>query len=345
MLKKFYSTLAIVLLCSASTLQLEAVTLQEKFEQAQPGDYIVTAQDGNYSLLFLRAMNEKSFLLEEISVPSHLIDLKSVAWKNWLQSKAPGHTSWTLYEVDRASGELIECFSYSKNGWLLLDASEQFLTRLLTLNLSPVPEKERKKIGPQPAAGETDRRATWTPTLVFEGSKHPKPSYDILKTQWPDDHSRLALSTIELYFSKDRPAFPFPYWLEIKSPHYAFKMRAVDSGSGLRSPMSGAMPKRAPQISGNTHKGKESWKIPLRTPSYFQKFHLFAKEIGTESKETLPLPSALKKGEKMEEAALEISVSELKKRLTPGKSYRFVVVPEGSPELYIESEETFTHNL
>ena len=181
--------------------------------------------------------------------------------------------------------------------------------------------------------------------MVFEGSKSVKPAFEIVKTQWPDDHSRLALSTIELYFSKDRPAFPFPYWLEVKSPHYAFKMRAVDSGSGLRSPMMGAMPRRAPLIAGSTQKGKESWKIPLRTPSYFQKFHLFAKEIAGESKETLPLPFALKKGEKTEEASLEIPVSELKKRLTPGKTYRFVVVPEGSPELYIESEEVFLHNL
>ena len=59
MAKKIYRALALILLCSASPFHLEAATLGQKFEQAQPGDYIVTAQDGNYSLLFLRSLGTR----------------------------------------------------------------------------------------------------------------------------------------------------------------------------------------------------------------------------------------------------------------------------------------------
>jgi hypothetical protein len=216
---------------------LTAAAWQQKFAEAQEGDFIVTAQEGHYSLLFIRSLNTDTLLLEEISIPSNQIELKKIDWKKWVAKKAPGHTSWTLFEIDRVAGKLLTCFSFSKNGWLHLDDSEQFLPRLLTLSLAPVPLTERKKIGPQPPYGEEDRRALWTPPLVVEGKKIPKPTFDVLKAKWPADGSRLSLCRFELYFSKEQPTFPFPYWLEIHSPHYTFKMRAVDSGHHLRSPM------------------------------------------------------------------------------------------------------------
>src|SRR5262249_38677008 len=157
--------------------------------------------------------------------PEHQIDVKKIHWQDWVAKKAPGHTSWTLYEIDRKDGKLIECFSYSKNGWLYLDESEQFLTRLLTLDLHAVPEQERKRIGPPPVQGDEDRRGLWNPPLVAEGKKIAKPSFDVYKTRWPDDSTRLSLCFIELYFRNDEPSFPFPYWIEVQSPHYSFKMR------------------------------------------------------------------------------------------------------------------------
>ena len=162
------------------------LSLQQKFTQAHAGDFIVTAQEGNYSLLFIRSITADILLLEEISIPEKQIDIKKVDWKKWAEDKASGHTSWTLYEIDRKSGKLIECFSYSKNGWLYLDESEQFLTKLLTLPLNAVSEKERKKIGPQPSPGESDQRSPWNPPLIVEGKKIDKPAFDVLKTKWPD---------------------------------------------------------------------------------------------------------------------------------------------------------------
>ncbi len=323
------------LLC---TSDLAAICLQERFTHAEAGDFIVSAQEGNYSLLFIRSLTLDTLLLEEISVPSATINIKNFNWKKWTSEKAPGHTSWTLYEIERSSGKLIECFSHSKNGWLYLDESEQFLTRLLTLPLNPVPAAERKKIGPAPASGESDTRILWNPPLVIDGKQVPKPLFQVLKAKWPEDGSRLSLCTVELYFSKNEPTFPFPYWLEVQSPHYTFKMRTIDSGHGLVSPIAGAMPHRSPQILGSAHKGQESWKLSIQTPPYFQKINLFIIDIFSGAKTTIPIPFNSKKGPKAEEMILEIATTDLMRYLKPGHKYRWVLIPEESSDIYVESE-------
>lgn len=226
------------LLCSCPIVAKEKPTsLKERFFQAQPGDFVVTSQQGNYSLLCIRDITEKTFVFEEISVPSGHADLKKINWKQWISEKAPGHTSWTLSEIDKNTGKLLSCFSFSKNGWLHLDAPEQFLPRLFTLPLTSVPPTERKKIGPKPSGGEQDHRAFWNPPLVIEGKKITKPAFETFKGQWPNDGSPLALCFIELYFAKTPDAPAFPCWIEVQSPHYTFKMRTIDAGKELASPM------------------------------------------------------------------------------------------------------------
>ncbi len=229
-----------LLLCFAFPLwgaPVAAQSLNEKLARSEPGDFIVTAQDGNYSLLFVRAIKGKILLLEEVSVPSPHVDLKKIQWKKWVKEKAPGHTSWTLYEIDTDSGKMLTCFSYTKNSWLYLDPSEQFLTRLLTLPLTSVLPNERKKIGKEPNPQEEDRRSFWNPPLFVEGKKLNKPAFEVLKARWPEDKSLLAQSLIEFYFSADHPSFPFPYWIEVHTSHYTFKIRAIDSGHQIISPM------------------------------------------------------------------------------------------------------------
>lgn len=220
--------------------------LKEKFYCGKVGDYIVSSQEGHYSLLFIRSLSKESLILEEVTIPEYLIDLKQCDWQSWLNKKAPGHTSWTLYEVSLDTGKLIEAFSYSKKGWLYLTESEQFFSRLMTLPLTRVSQENRKKIGPSPEKGEEDRRALWNPPVTIYGKKLSKPSFEVFSTRWPEDSSPLSSCHIELYFFKDDPSFPFPFWLEIKSPHYSFKMKAVDSGHNLFSPIPGKIPYRSP---------------------------------------------------------------------------------------------------
>jgi hypothetical protein len=213
---------------------LHADSLKNRFKQAQIGDYIVTAQESSYCLLFIRSISDQ-VLLEEICVPEKQIDLKKINWRTWITSKAPGHTSWHLYTIDLKTGKLIDCFSLSKKEWISLENQEQFFAQLFQLELEPTPDQERKRIGPK-TSSESDQRKIWSPPLIQDGKKHKEPAFAVMHTHWPSDTSPLSGCRIELYFDSKRPSFPFPYWIEVKSPHYAYKVRIVDSGHHLNLP-------------------------------------------------------------------------------------------------------------
>jgi hypothetical protein len=188
---------------------------------------------------------------------------------------------------------------------------------------------------------EEDRRALWNPPLIIEGKKVAKPSFDVRKAKWPEDASRLSHCSLELYFIKD---FPFPFWIEVQSPHYTFKMRTIDSGHTLFSSMNGAMPHRAPRILGLAQRGVDQWKLTIKAPAYFQKLHLFVIDLTGENKSTIPIPFLTQNGPNKEELILEIATADLNKILQNRHRYRWVLIPEGSSEIYIESEEIFLWN-
>lgn len=340
MLKKIIRPLILVLLFALSP-PAYSITLQEKFNTAKNGDFIVTSQQGHTSLLFIRSISNEVLILEEISIPEDLIDPKAIKWQEWLDQKAPGHTSWTLYEIDRKTGALIECFSLSKKGWLYLSRSEQFFAQLLSLPLSEVPREQRKKIGPAPGSFEEDRRALWSPPVVLNGKKIGKPSLEVWKARWPEDKSLLSLCEIELYFFKNSSALSFPYWVEIKSPHYTFKIRSLDSGRDLRSPFEGGMPHRPPRFRGLSHKAETAWEIPVQAPLYNQKLRLFALSEENGVRSTTPLAFTLKPTEDQEHFFLHVEIAELRKQLQPGQRYQWVLTSDGNADFYITSDEIF----
>lgn len=220
------------LLCSFTT------TLRDKFKQAEVGDYVVTEQGKNYSLLCVHALSETTLVLEEITAPASLLDPSKISWQEWIDAKAPGHTAWNLYEIDLEKGALIGCYSVARQGWLRLDDSELFLPKLLALPLEPTPVAERKKIGPPPQGGEEDRRALWLPPVVIEGKKKNKPPVEVLHSRWPKDNTLMSECAVEFYFSPLLAHFPFPHWIEISSPHYTLKVRTLDSGKGVMNKFS-----------------------------------------------------------------------------------------------------------
>jgi hypothetical protein len=228
--------LFLALLIALSPLAADT-SLKEKIRKAQAGDFIIVEQNKNYSLLLIKTLSTTSVIFEEITVPQAQISALPFNWQQWLSKKAPGHTSWVLYEIDLDTNALKECYSYSKKGWLHLDEDEYFFSKLLYLNLQTISTDKRKRIGPAPAAGESDRRALWIPALVVEGKKVDKPHVEVLKGLWQKDTSKLSQAEIECYFNADKPLFPFPHWMEIKAEHYTLKLRVVDSGSALISPV------------------------------------------------------------------------------------------------------------
>jgi hypothetical protein len=233
---KFFLTLILSLFLS-SGFCASTTSLKERMVKGKPGDYIVTSQGSNYSVLAIRENIGNRFVLEEITVPQATFNAEKTTWKEWVARRAPGHTSWMGYSFDMENNTLRQCYSYSQRQWIFIEKSDHLLAQILTINLRPTPDRERKRIGPPPFAGEADRRKLWLPQMIANGKKVARPRYDIVRATWPKDKTRLAGCVVELYFDSRRTEFPFPYWLEVQSPHYTFKMRAIDSGEGLQSPM------------------------------------------------------------------------------------------------------------
>jgi hypothetical protein len=224
-MRTFFFALLALCICSS-------FTLKSKLLKAELGDYIVTEQDKIASVLLVRSLTSSKLVLEEISAPMSAIKTPP-SWAKWVQERAPGHTSWTLYEIDLKTNQLSSCYSVSQKIWIKIEESELFFPKLLALPLQPVEHDKRKRIGPAPQADEEDHRALWIPAVVSEGKKVEKPVCEVFQARWPEDNSLLSLCAIELYFT---PALSFPYWIELSNGHYTLKIRTIDSGKGLVSP-------------------------------------------------------------------------------------------------------------
>ncbi|MES2345763.1 MAG: hypothetical protein V4494_07500 [Chlamydiota bacterium] len=325
------------------TTSLSALTLKSKFVNAQDGDYIVTEQNRNYSLLFVRAISEDHIIFEEITVPVKNIDASKMNWNEWLSSKAPGHTSWISYEIDLNKNSLKESFSYTQNGWLYLQDSDYLLAKLLNLPLERVQEADRRRIGPAPSSGENDTRALWNPSLVVDGKKIAKPKSEVWRGKWPDDKTLLAGCSIDLYFDTTRSHFPFPYWIEIQSTHYALKVRTIDSGTALTSPMP-LLPHKTPVFLSIPQKQAEHLQFRLRTPSYYQNLNLYAIDLSSDSTALIPLPTTKKTVNESGEILLETDCKNLNTLFIRGHFYRFIVIAEEDKDGYAETSQPFLWN-
>lgn len=222
---------ALILYCTHAS----ATTWKTWFEHAHSGDFVVTEHDSTYALLFIQSKENNILTLEEVTTPTSLISLDTIKWQEWVAQKAPGHTSWTRYLIDLEKQDLINAFSYTQQGWLYLDPSQQFLTTLLSLPLSPLPKEHWRKIGPPPTSQEEDRRAVWLPPCVREGKKQRPAAFSVFQGKWPKDQSPLSECSLTFYFPQESKSLPFPCWIDIKSPHYQVNIRSIDAGQGIIS--------------------------------------------------------------------------------------------------------------
>lgn len=227
--------LVVLVMLLSSSPSGSCATIKSKFSKATSGDFIVTQQKGIYSILLIRSVDASHLVLEEISVQPQTIDLKTIQWKKWVANGAPGAVSWSAMAFDLNTGKLTQCYSYLEKQWFFIDESDYFVKQLFEMPLRPTKESERKRIGSPPHPGEIDRRRLWKPRLIREGKQEKSAGFEVLRAKWPADKSKLAGCIFEFYF--DVKAFPFPYWMEVQHPHYTFKIRTLDSGRGMQSPM------------------------------------------------------------------------------------------------------------
>lgn len=218
----------------------EDLFLKERFRLAQPGNYIVISQNKNYTFLHIYDAFDDTVVLEEISVPAIKIP-KNNSWKSWLENNAPGNTSWTMSEIDVNTGQIIDAYSFTRQGWLDVGSANSFISALLNLHFRPIPDVERKKIGPQPVYGKMDTRTLWNPRLILNGQYIPNVHFTAWRARWPNDGTELARKKIEIYLPEltdsngDYPTY-FPYWIDIEGKLGSAQVKVVDSGLNAISP-------------------------------------------------------------------------------------------------------------
>lgn len=214
------------------------IYLKDNLQKAERGDFIVTSQNKTYTILHVYEKDKNKLTLEEVSLPAQRAKAIGGSWRTWIQSGAPGHTSWMMYTINLLNGSVEKCFSFSKNRWCDPSATENFLGKLLNLHLKLVPLKERKRVGILTTSPAFDRRRLWQPKLIVDGMIIPGISFNAWRTRWPNDSSPLSGKKIEVYVPAENTPYPtyFPYWLQIYGGIGKAQLRVIDSGKGLISP-------------------------------------------------------------------------------------------------------------
>ncbi|MCB1112450.1 MAG: hypothetical protein H7A37_05115 [Chlamydiales bacterium] len=212
--------------------------LKERIASAQPGDYLVTEQGKNYTILHIQNHDGTTLVMEEVTVPCHRKPRGFASWKEWVMGNAPGHTSWMMYRLNTETGTMDEAFSFTKNAWYDIPKAENFLSTLLNLNFEKIPENQRKRLGSR--LGSKEKAPLWQPKMIFNGQQIPGIEFDAWRTRWPQDGSELAGKIIEAYLPMTETPYPgyFPYWLQVCGVVGKAKVRVVDSGTGMHSPKS-----------------------------------------------------------------------------------------------------------
>lgn len=318
--------------------QLCAISLKQRFDHAQVGDYVVTEQDKNLCLLFVRHLDQDILIIDEMTFNEN--DLPK-GFKNW-QSAAFGNAypvSWISFQFNKQSGILEEAYNFNEKSWLEFREEEVFLKGLLNLDLNFVKDQDRKKIGSSPKDGDPDLRKCWCPPLVINGQKYQKPSYDVFKGRWPEDSSLLSKCQIEMYFSKVDSSLPFPTWIEINNGHYGFKLKGIDAGHNFHVNALRPLPKKPMLIASNFEYKKDLIVIQIKVPRTSKNFELFAECPKT--KQQIQLNYQLTQAQEKDLYFLTLSLKELHSKLERSKSYHLVIFPDKNPNFFIRTQDLF----
>lgn len=312
--------------------------LKERLEKAKSGDYIVTEANKMVTVLSIRSISKGAVVIEEISAPVQNLKQSPSSWADWIKAKAPGHTSWSMIEIDLQKGGIAECYSFSRATWIHLCQKESLFATLLQLPLKKIAEHERRKIGLPPMNGDPDVRKNWNPPLIYEGQKLENVSFDVFQATWPEDGTELANQEVFLYFDKES-RFPLPFWIQVQTSHITAVLRTIDSGKNLPL-VHQTLPKRTPEFVGLPVKTKKGLSLSVKCPKYYQTFELFAVDITGKEKQILPITHSLVQGEE-EWLSVEIEEEDLQHTLESDHRYTWLLVPHGHSESYTQSTRPF----
>ncbi len=212
------------------SLNANELILRNNLQKGQPGDYIVIAANKTDTVLVIQDKKNSLLTIQEIAVPESKRPSK-IDWKQWIDQGGKGNISWVRYDIDLKTGKMSHYFSFTKNQWFEIPERDNFLSKLLNLKFSLIPEQARKRMGLRPRAGE-EKRPLWQPQMIIDGQVIKGVPFDAWKTQWPNDGSELSGKVIEVYLPNDDQKYPayFPYWLQISGVIGKANVRMIDSG-------------------------------------------------------------------------------------------------------------------
>lgn len=248
------------------------------FEHNYQGAYVVTRHKSTLTLLRLHSYQAPYLYLEEISAPLKPAQDLKLPWGQWLECKAPLHTSWVIYKIHLPSSQVLSCYCYTKKSFLALSEETLFLPKLFSLPLEDVAFSDRKRIGPRPEDAIEDQRKVWNPQKIYEGVKDSSPHFTVQRAIWPKDSSLLSLKSIDLYFDAKTPLFPFPYWIEVGDGYNSLHFQVVDSGICRKSPYPN-YPTLPPSIDSISFDPSSGLKICLKNGGEFQRYQIIATHI------------------------------------------------------------------
>jgi hypothetical protein len=221
---------------------LFAHSLSDELKSAAVGDYVVFSEQ-KHIILFRIADLHEDFVVEEIALPESSCKPATMNWQEWLMQDAPGNSSRTVTYIDKTTGAIKKMYSISDGEWVEQKPLFPFLPALFSLPLELVPPKERKLSGPPPLEGEQDFRRPWSPKVVFEKKVIKDVAFDVFRTRWQKDASELSEKAIVLYFPRSKECLSyFPYWIELTDGFGKVKVRVIDSGKNLISPVMNKKP-------------------------------------------------------------------------------------------------------
>lgn len=214
------------------------ISLKDNLRQAKPGEFIVASQNKNYTLLHVFAKTGDLLTIEEITIPAKKVT-HPFSWRAWLAQGAPFHTSWILHTMHISNGRLLHSYSVSQQSWLDTSQNNNLLALLFNLNLYPIPNEDRRRLGFASSPSEIDNRPLWQPKMIVDGQVIPGVKFTAWKARWPKDGTPLANKFIELYLpeSSQYPTY-FPFWLQVRDLSGSkATIHIIDSGSQLISPV------------------------------------------------------------------------------------------------------------
>lgn len=326
------------ILISAAVFANPPYRMKERLERAKMGDYVVTEAGKMITILSIRSISSNSLVLEEISAPLQNLKKRPDSWSDWVKANAPGHTSWSMLEIDPKTGQLLECFSFSRSAWIQLSQKESLIATLLFLPMKKISSENQRKIGPPPMPGEPDFRKIWVPPLVFEGKKLESPHFEVFQTIWPEDDSDLSGQEVTLYFDEDKH-LPFPFWIQVQASHATAALRTIDSGKNLPI-IHRKIPRRVPEFIGLPRKTEDRLLLNLKSPKYYKQFELYAIDVTSKEKQIFPITHSLIEGED-EWKTVAIELDELESILKLDHRYTWLLVPVGYSDSYTETAKPF----